>query len=382
MMNPRERVKAAMQLEPPDRVPLMCQFSWGFMNLQLKENGLSPMAFWFDAEQYARGLMILRDRFLFDGILVSVHGHSENWFQKIQNLEIRNGIEIAHFGNYSQTFVEDDLPLGTYSDKVVQTIETINPDDIPEELDYIPASKDCIIYIDHSDPYRVFDILRKETEGAYSIHGEVTSPLDYLLDLLGYENALTAMVLHEDKVNRILEKFTQGVIRMAEGMAQHTPIDAIKISSPFAGSGFISPEYYKKFEAPFLAKIADAIAKTGRLSYVHTCGHINDRLEEMSRTGVNGLECLDPPPMGDVELADAFERIGRRIFIKGNIDSVHTLLKGDQEAIKKDVIKRLRIGMQHPGFILSTACSIAPGVPAEKVRLLHTVVEEFGYYHK
>ena len=39
-----------------------------------------------------------------------------------------------------------------------------------------------------------------------------------------------------------------------------------------------------------------------------------------------GLGDLDPPPLGDVELADAVERIGDRIFIKGNIDSVNTLL--------------------------------------------------------
>ncbi|KKK57940.1 hypothetical protein LCGC14_3049430, partial [marine sediment metagenome] len=66
-MTPRERVVAAMNRRVPDRVPVMCQFSFGFMNQQLKDTHISPMEFWMDAEKYAEGLMILRERFNFDG---------------------------------------------------------------------------------------------------------------------------------------------------------------------------------------------------------------------------------------------------------------------------------------------------------------------------
>lgn len=34
-MTPKERVKAAMDLQSPDKTPLMCQFSFGHMLLQL-----------------------------------------------------------------------------------------------------------------------------------------------------------------------------------------------------------------------------------------------------------------------------------------------------------------------------------------------------------
>ena len=82
-----------MNNQLPDQVPLMCQFSFGFMNRQLKNSGITPMEFWLDAEKYGEGLMILRERFKFDGILVSVHGHSENWKEKIKtihSIEINN----------------------------------------------------------------------------------------------------------------------------------------------------------------------------------------------------------------------------------------------------------------------------------------------------
>lgn len=378
-MTPRERVLKAMNMEKPDRVPVMCQFSMGFMYQQLKETDITPMELWLDADRYAEALMWLRERFDFDGILVTLHGHDPHWREKTK-VEIVDGLEVATFHNRKETYLDDDLLVGEFFEKRTVDIETFDVKEIPDELDYIAESKDCYMYIDKTDPYRVFNILNEKLEGNYSLHGEISSPFDYLLDLLGYENALMAIMLQPDKVKEILAKYTIGVVKMAEGLCNHPAIDAIKISSPFAGSGFISPEHYREYELPYLSQVAKAISDKGKFSYVHTCGHIDDRLEIMAESGVSGLECLDPPPIGNVELDDAFKRVGNDMFIKGNVDSVNILLDGSDEVIYKDLSERIRIGMQNKGFILSTACSIAPKVKKENVQILSKIAKEIGIY--
>jgi hypothetical protein len=350
------------------------------MNQQLKETDITPMELWYDADRYAEALLWLRDRFGFDGILVSIHGHYPDWREKIVMLESDGGVETATFKDRVERFVDDDLLVGTFFEAREKSLEEVDPESIPEQLDYIPASKGCYIFIDRRDPYRIFDILEERTKGMYSLHGEVTSPLDYLLDLLGYENGLLAMITEPEKVNRILEKFTVGVVRMTREMAAHKSVDAIKVSSPFAGMGFISPEFYRQFELPYLARVADAIREFGKTGYVHTCGHIHDRLEIIAESGIPGLECLDPPPIGNVELEDAFRRIGDKMFIKGNIDSVNSLLEGTDKSIRADVGEIMRTGMANKGFILSTACSISPMVPKENIQILARIAEEAGYY--
>jgi len=115
-------------------------------------------------------------------------------------------------------------------------------------------------------------------------------------------------------------------------------------------------------------------------AYTHTCGAIGDRLEIMIAAGVSGLECLDPPPLGNVELEEAKRRVGRNVFIKGNIDPVHTLLAGTRETIENDARRRLRIGMPGGGFILSTACSIAPHTPRENIEILASLAADDGGY--
>ena len=378
-MTPRERVLKAMQLQHPDRVPLMCQFSFGFINQQLKESELSPMEVWMDAHKYIEALLILRDRFNFDGILVSVHGHYENWKSQIEKLETVNGLEVATYANRRETYFDDDLPSAEFFDQELPDISSIDVDKLSEEIEFMPASRDCHGFIDLKNPFLAFDLIDEKVKGKYSIHGEVMSPFDYLLDLLGYENALLALLLEPDKCKIILQRFTDGLLRLVDGMCKKN-IDAIKISSPFAGMGFISPEQYIEFEQPFIKQMAERISSHDKFSYIHTCGHINDRLEKIMETGISGLECLDPPPIGNVNLKDAFDRIGSELFIKGNIDPVNTLYEGSKEGITSDVVERLKIGMKNPGFILSSACSIAPKTSTENVRQLAHLIEEYGYY--
>ncbi len=380
-MIPRERIVAAMSMETPDKVPVMSQFSIGFMIQQLKETNITPMELWNDADKYAEALIWLLKEFNFDGILVSLHGHDPKWREKAK-IEIVDGIEVATFENRKETYVDDDLPVGEYFEEKVIDIDTFDVNEIPEDLSYQPVSKNCYSFISKEDPYKVFRVLDKKLKGQYSIHAEVTSPLDYLLDLLGYENALLAMMINPDMVKRILAKFTVGVVKMAEGLCDNAPIDAVKISSPFAGSDFISPEHYRDYELPYITQIANAIKKKGKFVYLHTCGHINDRLEIMAESGISGLECLDPEPIGNVALDDAYNRVGDKLFIKGNVDSVNTLLSEDDEKIKNDISERIKIGMQNKGFILSTACSIAPKVTKKNVQILSEIANEIGIYKK
>jgi uroporphyrinogen-III decarboxylase len=157
-------------------------------------------------------------------------------------------------------------------------------------------------------------------------------------------------------------------------------VDAVKVSSPYAGSGFISPQSYRDFIMPYETRIARAVREKGIPAYIHTCGAVDDRLEMMVEAGFFGIECLDPPPLGNVELADAKRRVGDRAFIKGNIDPVHVLLSAKVEKVRQDAKFRLEVGKPGGGYILSTACSIAPFTPRENVQILAEVADEFGTY--
>jgi len=115
--------------------------------------------------------------------------------------------------------------------------------------------------------------------------------------------------------------------------------------------------------------------------YTHTCGRIGDRLELMVQTGTEGLDTLDPPPLGNAELATAKAQVGDRVFIKGNMNAVELLLAHDAEQIVEHATDRIVTGMPGGGYILSTACSVAPKVAPWKLELLTPLAEQIGQYH-
>jgi len=137
---------------------------------------------------------------------------------------------------------------------------------------------------------------------------------------------------------------------------------------------------YKEFVAPYEDRLYRAIADQGVKSYVHTCGAIGDRLDLMAETSVHGIDTLDPPPLGTVHLDQAKAEYGKRFFFKGNLDAVNEMLDADDETFEQAVKDRLAVGKPGAGYILSSACSVAPHVHPERLKKLADLAERFGRY--
>ncbi len=377
-MTSKERMRLAMTGGLPDRVPVMCQLSIGHMLLQ---TGAAPSAFWNSDREFARGLVSLRRAYGFDGILVSLHGHDPSWEKNIAALKRENGAEIVVWKSGDRTvFPPDDLPLHYPArEKPRLSVAAFDPASLPETVDYIPVSQGLEFRLDPDHRFDVIDAIVREQGEMYSIHGEVTSPFDYYLDLFGFSEGFVGLLENADRARAILERLTVGLEKLTAGLAGRG-VDAIKVSSPYAGAGFISPRFYREFVLPFESRLAAAARAAGVPAYVHTCGAIHDRLEMMVEAGFAGLECLDPPPLGNVELADAKRRLAGQAFIKGNIDPVHVLLGGTAEAVRQDALRRLETGKPGGGYILSTACSIAPRTGKENVEILAEAAADHGRY--
>jgi uroporphyrinogen decarboxylase len=159
-------------------------------------------------------------------------------------------------------------------------------------------------------------------------------------------------------------------------------VDAILISSAFAGAGLISRDDYETFVLPYERELIQGIHQDYPevKVYTHTCGAIGDRLDLMLQTGTQGIDTLDPPPLGTVELEEACPQLKGKAFIKGNIDPVHTLLYGDQQSVRKAVEHRLEVAKPGGGYILSTACSVAPAVKPELMETMNCLTRELGRY--
>jgi uroporphyrinogen-III decarboxylase len=199
------------------------------------------------------------------------------------------------------------------------------------------------------------------------------------MELFGYEQALLALLDEPQKCHDLLAVLTRKVLAQVELYGRCSP-DAILVSSAFAGAGFISRQMYKEFVAPYEDQVFRAIHRHILKAYVHTCGAIGDRLDLMSETCVDGIDTLDPPPLGTVDLAEAKPKYGKRFFFKGNLDAVNEMLNADDQTFEQAVKDRISIGKPGSGYILSSACSVAPHVRPERLKRLVELSKQFGRY--
>jgi len=122
------------------------------------------------------------------------------------------------------------------------------------------------------------------------------------LDLLGCPSALVALLDDPEKSKACLDALARGAIVLGSGQAAHG-VDAILMSSAYAGAGFISPQHYRDFVLPCERRVIKGIKAVHDIPvYTHTCGRIGDRLELLAETGTDGIDTLDPRPLETLSL--------------------------------------------------------------------------------
>lgn len=389
----RERVAAAMAKEVPDRIPVMCQLSIGHYFLQTR---FDPIEIWYNSGTLIAAFLQLAERYRFDGILVNLLGRHPHWRDWIARIEPRGKERWIHWKNGGISNVPPDDNVHFFPHPNAPLFHPSLDEVDPERLWYCDPHDVCGVTYpvrwgledEPADPGSffpdyLFESLRRARAVAgsrLSVHGEIFSPFSQFMEFFDLSNGLLYILDDPAKAHSILERFTRGAIELGSRQAA-CDIDALLISDAFAGAGFVSPAMYREFVMPYNRRVVEGV-KAGRdlPIYVHTCGAIGDRLELIESCGFDGIDTLDPPPLGNVELSDALQRLGKRLFIKGNLDSVNTLLHGRKEDVVKAAKERIRLAGPGGAYILSTACSVAPHVAPENVAVLAEVVDECGVY--
>jgi len=366
----------------PDRVPVMCQLALGHYFLHAPGGAIG---IWHDTPTFGDALLALQRRYGFDGILVNLPGRDPRWRDHLTLAEPRGRDKVLRWANGAETTAPpDDNPHVRAGDATRAPERTFAAID-PERLFYVEPHGQfgaTMVGAGGFPPWQ-FDAVRHVRARApeVSVHGEVFSPFSQWLEWLDHADALMALVEDPAKVTACLARLADGASELGRGLAA-AGLDALLISSAFAGAGIISRRQYRTFVLPFERAVVDGVkqAYPALPVYTHTCGAIGDRLDLMEETGTDGIDTLDPPPLGTVELADAKARLGQRLFIKGNLDPVATLLAGSAGTCFAAAIERIAAAKAGGGYILSSACSVAPHTPPENIMQLRRAVEEAGWY--
>jgi uroporphyrinogen-III decarboxylase len=201
------------------------------------------------------------------------------------------------------------------------------------------------------------------------------APFDFIGDnFRGTHGIMLDMYRRPDKLLEALERATQLVIRMATRRAAAAGIPVVFIPLHKGAEGLMSLEQFKTFYWPTLRKLIMGIIDAGLIPYAYTEGGYTSRLEVISDV-----------PKGKViyhfervDMAKAKEILGDVACISGNVPNILLCTGTPQEV--RDYCKRLiDVVGKGGGFIMDASATIDEA-KFENVKAMADFTKEYGVY--
>ncbi len=157
--------------------------------------------------------------------------------------------------------------------------------------------------------------------------------------------------------------------------------DEIMLGGSSASLSVSSPGIFRRFELPFLQKASKICKEAGILSHLHICGR-SWRLVQIvaEETDVDVMEPMEEPPGGDVDLAEAKRRVGKKLCIKGNINTFQFMMTATPAQVEEKCKRLIDAAAADGGFILSTGDQCGRDTPHANLFKMVEVARTYGVY--
>ncbi|MCE5277729.1 MAG: uroporphyrinogen decarboxylase family protein [Planctomycetaceae bacterium] len=148
---------------------------------------------------------------------------------------------------------------------------------------------------------------------------------------------------------------------------QQAGADAICILDPT--SVILSPSAYWEFAG---RSVENMVRHLDTRTILHVCGQTSHLLENMCRTGTQGLSLDSMVPFEQI-----MPRLPGDVVLIGNVDPVGTMLQGNRDKVRRDTTALLEAMRPYENFILSTGCDLPAETPIENIVELVETTKRF-----
>jgi len=329
-MNSIERIKAVVNFEKPDRVPVIAQV---FGHAAVLAN--VPLG-----------------KYVQDGELLA-----------------RCQIKALESYGYDAVFALMDVNVET---EAMGSVLTYQPKQYPEVKSYAFTKGSNLENIPIPDPHesgrmpellKAATLLRHEVGDDVLVVGCVLGPMTLATQLLSIETALYLAIDEPQNFARLLDFSTEIIIRF--GVAQieagaHLPI----VFDPSASPAVIPPQFFREFELPRLNRVFTSFREIGAVAdWLHIAGPTEAILPLYTQAGVsiaNFDYCVDPLYA---------QKALPQTCLDGNIKPL-SFVQATPEEIAAESSRLLDLFADRGGFILSSGCEIPPESKPENVKAM------------
>lgn len=381
-MTHRERVIAAIECKPVDRVPWIPECSWS----------------------YFAGIPEYQERFVCDGKeMVPPEKHDEAlafrvaFYTEVLKGEFMQwcanpGVKQIHHKVKEESVFEGDnywnrieTPIGALThhsiwsydahtwfprEDLIKTKEDIDTytyvmEDVSYEPNYESLSHDLSIVGD---------------KGIFFCSTPAAPLKSLLLGRMRLDQAAVMLMEETERMERLFKinhaKNLEMVKLQAKGPGK------VFMDATVTGVGMASPRWIREYYTPYTKEYCAILKAAGKLYQFHTSGEpILAIADEIAKSGVNLQYGIAIPPRGEAPLSEIRKAIGPQVALSGGLEPAFLAL-ADEAAVRERTWQVLEDMKGQNGFLLGTADDVPREVTPELLAVVGEVAREFAAKQK
>jgi uroporphyrinogen-III decarboxylase len=199
------------------------------------------------------------------------------------------------------------------------------------------------------------------------VAGELFSPLKLLHFSAGPSEAVFMLVDLPERCRELMAVHQAAQLDLVRQMlAAGVPA---MMSMDNLDAQFHTPAYIERCSADYYERAAQLCHAAGATFWIHACGRQKAILPLIGSLGVDGLEGVAYPPLGDLPLEEAMRLAGERLIITGGISAMETenfTSPGEVREYVGNLFERLRPYAHR--FMLSASCNTSIRTPWQVIK--------------
>jgi hypothetical protein len=247
--------------------------------------------------------------------------------------------------------------------------------DTPRELEALAALLQARRW--RFEPGRYEGWKAKVDQDGVVVAGELCSPLKMLHLMAGPVETTYLLTDHPERAADLLACHEVAMLDLVRQMASAGV--RVMMAMDNLDAAFHSPRLVQQCSASFYQQASDICHQHGSHLFIHACGRQRANLKLIASYGVDGLEGVAFPPLGDVALEEAMMLSGDRLIISGGISAYEFERLHSRSQVfgyVRDLCARMRPYAHR--YILSASCSTPYTAPWPVLQHFRDAWREFG----
>ncbi|HUT61161.1 MAG TPA: uroporphyrinogen decarboxylase family protein [Phycisphaerae bacterium] len=182
-------------------------------------------------------------------------------------------------------------------------------------------------------------------------------------------------------LDRLHERYLERLRRQLTGPVRNV---VFRICGPeYATPPYLPPELFRRFVTRYDGRYVEMIRAAGGIPRIHCHGKTARVVDQIAEMAPEALDPLEPPPDGDISVAELKAAVGGRICLTGGIELKH-LEHADGEFMERLVRDTIEAGKPGGRFIIMPTAApinvpLSPKTEANYFRFIETALDAGRY---